>query len=129
MLTKPPGKPSRRVLNGLNVVSARTGHDLPQDKLIEMFSRLESVASILAGDLSACEGDSVPLSDRENRALQYLRDQYAKTGNFPSSRKMARDLGYRSSRSGHTLIQALIEKGLLVRGPSKRLAFRQGFRK
>lgn len=62
-----------------------------------------------------------PLSEQELRALNFIRHRLRSQGQAPSVRELQRELGYRSPRSAAKHIEALIEKGLVDRGPKREL--------
>ncbi len=62
------------------------------------------------------------LTETEVKALETLRRQFSVVGRLSSARELSNALGYKSSRSGHLILQSLLTKELLVRSGGK-LAF------
>jgi hypothetical protein len=55
------------------------------------------------------------LTVAERKALQILRQQFITAGRLSSARELSAALGYKSSRSGHLLLQRLLIKGFLLK--------------
>lgn len=55
------------------------------------------------------------LTEPEVKALEILRKQFTAAGRLLSARELSSALGYKSSRSGHLLLQSLLTKRLLIR--------------
>jgi hypothetical protein len=55
------------------------------------------------------------LAEVEIRALRVLDENLVNTGRLCSARALANALGYKSSRSGHLILQRLLCKGLLLK--------------
>ena len=55
------------------------------------------------------------LTEAEIKALEVLRKQFTATSRLFSARELSHALGYRSSRSGHVLLQRLLTKGVLIK--------------
>ena len=66
------------------------------------------------------------LTEVEVKALRVLIEQSINTGRVCSARELSIALGYKSSRSGHLLLQRLLSKGLLVKNAG-RLALGQKY--
>src|ERR1035437_1754440 len=66
------------------------------------------------------------LTEVEIRALRVLSENLVSTGRLCSARELALALGYKSSRSGHLILQRLLCKGFLVKSAGH-LVFRQKY--
>lgn len=62
-----------------------------------------------------------PLSERESQALSLIRKSLRSRGRPPSVRELQREMGYRSPRAAAQVIERLCERGLVERGPDRRL--------
>ena len=61
------------------------------------------------------EKNRPPLTEQESTALAFIRHEQDH-GRTPSTRSLARTMGFRSSRSGHRMIETLVSKGYVTRG-------------
>jgi hypothetical protein len=66
------------------------------------------------------------LTEPEVKAFRILREQFINSGRLCSARELALALGYKSSRSGHLVLQRLLCKGSLVKSAGH-LVFRQKY--
>lgn len=62
-----------------------------------------------------------PLSEQELRALNYIRGRLLGQGDAPSVRELQHEMGYQSPRSAAKIIDQLIAKGFVDRGPKRQL--------
>lgn len=64
-------------------------------------------------------------SEKDLKALRYLRNSIVNEGRSPSVRDLARALGYKSPRTAFLVLNDLIERGWLKRKPDGDLQFRK----
>ena len=62
--------------------------------------------------------DKLKLTDKESKAIRYIRNSLAHSGQTPTVREIMIHLGYRSPRSAAVIIDQLINKGILCRKPN-----------
>ena len=63
-------------------------------------------------------------NQREMQALRFIRNAIVHAGYAPSVREVAIELGYKSPRTAHLVIDSLIDQGYLRRKPDKKLQLR-----
>ena len=66
-----------------------------------------------------------PLTVKEIKALRFLRNALVHDGYSPSVRDVAREIGYKSPRTAHLVIERLIGRGWLKRKPDGDLQLRK----
>lgn len=64
------------------------------------------------------------LSKRQREVLEYVKETWEKTGNFPTVREVSKYLGLKSSGSGSFHLKALIKKGFIEKDPSGRFKWK-----
>ena len=65
------------------------------------------------------------LTEKESRAIRFIRNAIVHEGRSPSVRELAQALGYRPPRTAFLLLQSLIERGWLKRKPDGGLQLRK----
>jgi hypothetical protein len=68
------------------------------------------------------------LTEAEVKGLRVLEEKFAITGRLCSAREFSLALGYKSSRSGHSILHRLLCKGLLVKSAGH-LVFSQKYKR
>ena len=66
--------------------------------------------------------DTIPLTERENRILEYMKTQIKLKGYPPTVREMCQSLGIKSTSTAHKDLENLERKGYIRKDPSKRRA-------
>ena len=95
----------------LDVLISSLAHYLTTPEGQETHAKLKAVVS----RISVRQELTPPvLSEREERALRFIQ-KHLKAGHSPSVREVAKELGFRSSRSGFLVIEKLLSKGFLER--------------
>ena len=106
---------STRAFKFLRHISRRSGLQCADEEIHDMGIRLLTLCGIAA----KVEKERAPvllvLSESEARALKIIEQHFAAEGHCPSARLLSRALGYRSSRSGHLMLQRLLNRGILAR--------------
>src|SRR5713226_7542775 len=64
-------------------------------------------------------------NQREMQALRFIRNALVQGGYAPSVREVAGELGYKSPRTAHIVIESLIAQGYLQRKPDGKLQLRK----
>lgn len=59
------------------------------------------------------------LTPREVRALDFIRDRIARQGAAPTLAEIAALLGQRSRSGAHNVVEALVDRGLLIKTPGR----------
>lgn len=103
---------SNRTFKHLRKVTRQAGIQIPDEDVHDMGRRLESICFVLSKSDESSKPD-LGLTDQEVAALQVIVDR-VKASKLVSSRNISNALGYASSRSGHLLIQRLLNKGFLI---------------
>ena len=68
--------------------------------------------------------NSTTLNDKEQKVLEYIKEQIKDTGYPPSVREICAALGFKSTSSAHQYIWRLAEKGYIYKGDLKTRAIK-----
>ena len=107
---------STRAFKHLHKISRKDGLQNTDEEIHDMGVRLLSLCHI-AANVKNREDKTLKnlLTETEIQALEILRKQFTTSGRLSSVRELSNALGYKSSRSGHLVLQSLLTKKLLVR--------------
>lgn len=107
---------STREFKHLQKISQKAGLQNTDEEIHDMGVRLVGLCHI-AANVKNREDKALKdlLTEPELKALEILRKQFATTGRLASARELSRALEYKSSRSGHLLLQSLLTKRFLIR--------------
>ena len=114
---------STRAFKHLHKINRKAGFECTDEEIYDMGVRLLSLSHVLA-HVKNREDRSLQnlLTETEIKALQILRSHLIATGRLMSVRELSSALGYQSSRSGHLILQHLVNKRFLVQS-GRHLAF------
>jgi len=99
----------------LRSISRKLGLECSDEEIHDMGIRLLTLCEIVVkGEEERVKAVSI-FTVVEAEGLKAIQEHYAAKGNIPSARTLSRLLGYRSSRSGHLLLQRFLDRGILIR--------------
>ena len=107
---------STRAFKFLRKINRKSGLQNTDEEIHDIGMRLLSLCHI-AAEVKDREEKALQnsLTEGEIKALHALSEHFLATGRLSSARELAYALGYRSSRSGHLLLQRLLCKGVLTK--------------